>query len=435
MTRYTLAHLSNEVLLSGLATLVARERSNTADLLAHVAEVDHRRLYLPEGYPSMYEYCVGELKLSEDAAYSRIRVARAARQFPAIFDAIAAGRLHLSAALRLAPHLTPENADRLIEAATHRSKSEIEHLLAERFPRPALPEFLRAVGVPATGEVGGQLVPERVEPAGSPGPEPAAGAEQLDPDRVAGEPAGPAAAHSGQLVPERVEASVAPPAPGRPRITPLAPELYALQVNLPKATHDKLRHAQDLLGHQIPSGDLAQVLDRALELLIAKLEKQKFAATAKPRAGEPAKSANPRHIPAQVKRLIRERDGGRCTFVGTSGRPCGATRRLEFDHVLEVSRGGESTVANLRLRCRAHNQYTAAQALGAELMSARRRAAVEAREKARLRAAAENVAVREAAARVGTAAGAVAGAGGWRGDGPRAFALESNPPSEHRTHP
>jgi len=102
-----------------------------------------------------------------------------------------------------------------------------------------------------------------------------------------------------------------------------------------------------------------------------------------------------------VRRAVRERDGRRCTFVGTSGRRCGATRRLEFDHVLEISRGGESTVANLRLRCRAHNQYMAAQALGAELMSARRRAAVEAREKARLRAAAENAAVREAAARFG----------------------------------
>jgi len=98
-----------------------------------------------------------------------------------------------------------------------------------------------------------------------------------------------------------------------------------------------------------------------------------------------------------VKRAVRVRDQNQCTFVGTSGRRCSSKRFLEFDHVVELSRGGVATVDGIRLRCRAHNQYTAAQTLGAELMSARRRAAIEAREKARQRAAAETAAVREAA--------------------------------------
>src|SRR6266478_3174996 len=99
MSRFSLSHLSDPILLRSLAALVAQDRSITAALLAHIAEVDARRLYLPAAYPSMYTYCVGELHLSEDAAFKRIRVARMARKFPATFEAIADGRLHLGAVL------------------------------------------------------------------------------------------------------------------------------------------------------------------------------------------------------------------------------------------------------------------------------------------------------------------------------------------------
>src|SRR5438093_8805485 len=121
MRAYTLSHLGDHELLRDLAALVANDRTTTAALLAHLAEVDARRLYLPAGYPSMYVYCLEELRLSEDAAYKRIQAARAARQFPAVFTAVAEGRLHLSAVVLLAPHLTPENADELLGAAALKS--------------------------------------------------------------------------------------------------------------------------------------------------------------------------------------------------------------------------------------------------------------------------------------------------------------------------
>ena len=152
MRDYTLAHLSDEVLLRNLAALVVRDRVTTATLLAHIAEVDARRLYVPAGYPSMHAYCVDELRLSEDAAYKRIQAARAARQFPALFVALAEGRLHLAAACLLAPHLTPRNADELIEEATHRRKCEIEELLALRFPARGV-SALRAMSQLAPGQV------------------------------------------------------------------------------------------------------------------------------------------------------------------------------------------------------------------------------------------------------------------------------------------
>ena len=148
VTTYSLSHLSDGVLLRDLAALVIRERATTAVLLAHLAEVDARRLYLPAAYPSMYLYCVHELRLSEEAAFKRIHAARTARRFPAIFAALAEGRLHLSAVVMLAPHLTPETADELLAAAAGKSKSEIEQLLAQRFPRPDLPARVEAISLP-----------------------------------------------------------------------------------------------------------------------------------------------------------------------------------------------------------------------------------------------------------------------------------------------
>ncbi|HET7904545.1 MAG TPA: hypothetical protein VFM17_08290, partial [Candidatus Eisenbacteria bacterium] len=138
MRHDSLTHLSDEALLRELARLVAHDRVTTAALIAHLAEVDARRLYAPAGYPSMHAYCVGELHLSEDAASKRIQAARAARRFPILLDALADGRLHLTAVCLLAPHLTPGNSNDLIAAARHRRKSEIEELLLRRLMPPVV---------------------------------------------------------------------------------------------------------------------------------------------------------------------------------------------------------------------------------------------------------------------------------------------------------
>ena len=181
MPRYALAHLSDHALLRDLAALVARDRATTAELLAHIGEVDARQLDRPAAYPSMFAYCVGELRLSEDAAFKRIQAARAARRFPALFAALADGRLPLSGLVLLAPHLTEDTADELLTAATHRSKAVIARWLAERFPRSDVLAWVEAIpGSPvprgdnqqagpveeqvAPGQVEGQVAPGQLEP-------------------------------------------------------------------------------------------------------------------------------------------------------------------------------------------------------------------------------------------------------------------------------
>jgi hypothetical protein len=121
---------------------------------------------------------------------------------------------------------------------------------------------------------------------------------------------------------------------------------------------EKLRVAQDLLGHAIPNGDLAEVFDRALTLLVADLTRKKFAATERPR-GSRGQSDESRNIPAEVKRRVDARDQRRCGFVAPNGRRCDERRFLEFHHVVPYAAGGLPTVENIQLRCRAHNGYEA----------------------------------------------------------------------------
>jgi 5-methylcytosine-specific restriction endonuclease McrA len=353
MRAYSLSHLSDHDLLRDLTSIVARDRATTATLLAHIAEVDARRLYLPAAYPSMYAYCVHELRLSEDSAYKRIHVARAARQFPAIFDAVADGRLHLSAVGLLAPHLTTGNARELIASAARKTKSEVEQLIAERFPRTELMPMVDALPAQSR-ESGDELAPGQVESRGSEGAELAPGqVESRGSERV-------------ELAPGQVGNS----AP-RWKITPIAHRRYALHVVVGQEAIEKLRHAQALLGHQLPSGDVAPILEAALDALVRELEKRKFAATERPqRAQRPSTSR--RHIPTRVRRAVWERDGGRCTFISESGRRCEARARLEFDHVDPVACGGRASEDGIRLRCRAHNQYTAECAFGSGFMIEKR---------------------------------------------------------------
>jgi 5-methylcytosine-specific restriction endonuclease McrA len=127
-----------------------------------------------------------------------------------------------------------------------------------------------------------------------------------------------------------------------------------------------LEKARCLLSHAIPDQDVDKVLRRLITMGIAQLEKRKFGMTSKPRAPRMTRLA--RTIPAAVRRAVFERDGGRCTFVSADDRRCEARDHLEYDHVQEFARGGNSTIDNIRLRCRPHNQYEAERTYGAEFI-------------------------------------------------------------------
>lgn len=315
-----LGRISNDELLRALDKLVATSRKVDADLLAHLAEVDARRLYLSEGCSSMFRYCTEVLHYSEATAFHRIHVARAARKFPSLLDHVRQGRIHLAGLSLLAPHLTRENHVELLDLACHRSKRAIEKLLAERSPKPDVPAVVRKL--PETSAVSTR--PDTAHLCKS--------VEQPALDRA---PSAQAAS-----LPARRSQNSAPEPLGRRR--------YKIQFTA----------SQELLRHQLPGGDVAQVLERALTLLLAETRRRKFAETSRPRS--PARdrsSVASRHIPAAVKRAVVSRDGGRCTFLGRNGRRCDSADFVEYHHLDPWASSRYHSVEGIELRCRAHNQY------------------------------------------------------------------------------
>lgn len=360
MPNCSLSHLADRVLLQALRAIVVRERAITVELLTHLAEVEARGLHLAAGHPSLHHYCVHELHMSEGSAFKRIGAARAGRQHPELLEAVADGRLHLSAVVMLASHLTEANAAQLIRAAMHRTKSELQHLIAGLAPRQDVKTRITPLQVPAQESQGIQLSPGTVGIAGN------------SANRVEDEAPSTHTPHAHPMT-EPVAPQMASPLPkAEPRavLAPLAPERYELRCTLSREAHDLLRQAQSLLGHSVANGDVPQVLERALRALVTQLEKKRTAPSDRPRAGREVPKG--RHIPVVLRRDVWRRDSGQCTFVSEQGRRCDARTRLELDHVRPFAKGGETSLANLRLRCRAHNQHAADQEFGRAFMERKR---------------------------------------------------------------
>jgi hypothetical protein len=333
-----LQSLSDDELLSRLASLASQARRLESALVAHIAEVDSRRLYAREACPSMFAYCTERLGLSEAEAYLRITAARASREHPLLLDMLADGRLHLSGIARLARHLTRHNRDAVLARAANSSKRGIEELIAELSPRPDVPAIIRKLPTLVPGRVAArQLVPERVAPG-----------RQLVPGR--------AAAASADGV-----ASTPAPIATAAIIEPIAPSRYKVQFTASATLRDKLERLRALMRPTLPDGDLAAVIEEAITEKLQRLEARRFGQTERPRRAPTARAAatGSRHIPAAIRRTVRQRDGDRCRYVDAEGRRCTARERLEFHHRHPFAHGGEHKAENISLLCRTHNAYLA----------------------------------------------------------------------------
>jgi hypothetical protein len=332
--------LSDDELLSRLGELVSQSRRVEAELVAHIAEVDERRLYASRACSSMFVYAVEVLHLSEHEAYERIAAARASRKFPQLLVMLGDGRLHLSGLGKIAPHLTEENCELLLAGAAYKTKRQIEELLVELSPKPDAPAAIRKL--PALPSQGSPL-----------------SAAQLGPDRV------PARRSEGLTPPM----PTAPP-PKPPVVEPLAPSRYRIQFTASGELRDKLERLQALLEE-----DLATAIEAAVTEKLERLEAKRYARTNRPRKSVNEANTRPksRYIPAAVRRAVFTRDGGQCAFVDGNGRRCTGRRALEFHHHDPFGHGGAHNIETMSLRCRAHNLYAAEVDYGKELMSRYRR--------------------------------------------------------------
>ena len=295
----------------------------------------------------MFAYCTEILHLSEAEAYLRIAAARASREHPILLTMLGDSRLHLTGIAKLAPHLTRENRDTLLKRAVHKSKRQIEELVAEIAPRPDVLAVMRKLPQRRTPQA--SVVPAGTDPM-------TVSMLELRPDGVA--PMAPAS-------------TPAPPAV----VQPLAPARYKIQFTASAALQAKLERLRALMRSQVPDGDLAAIIEHAVTEKLERLEARRFART-RPHRKETAyadPSPSSRHIPAAVRRAVHERDGGQCRYMDATGRRCPERDGLEYHHLHPFGFGGDHSPQNIHLACRTHNAYLAEHDYGREAMARYRR--------------------------------------------------------------
>ena len=236
--------------------------------------------------------------------------------------------------------LTPENHVELLDRARHKTRRAIEIILADRAPKPDVPARVRQLPDPRSPSAV-RIRPEIAE-----------------------------ATHQAP----RRRATPPPPvlrAPN-PAPSPLGGKRFKIEFTGDETLCGKLREARALLRHQIPNGDIAEIFDRALTLLLEDAKRKKFAQTSSPRSrskGSRGPGTSSRHIPAEIKRAVFARDAGRCAFVARNGRRCGSRDFIEYHHLNPWAKAKRHSIDGIELRCRGHNHYAALQDYGADYMA------------------------------------------------------------------
>jgi len=168
-----------------------------------------------------------------------------------------------------------------------------------------------------------------------------------------------------------------------PALQPLSPGRYKIQFTAGKELHDDLERLQALMRSEVPDGDLAAIIAKAVREMRQRLEARRFAQVRSPGPPTSPPDASSRHIPAEVRRLVYRRDGSQCRFVDAQGRRCPERHRLEYHHRHAFGRGGGPEPDNICLVCGPHNRYLAELDYGRKKMSQYWRSTRESRDGAR----------------------------------------------------
>lgn len=381
--RYNLSELSDSEVLAGARRVVGTSNQLLADLLAHLAEVEARGIHRLKACASLYTYCIYELRFSEDEAFRRASAARWAKTFLPLLDAVAAGELHLTGLLMLAPHLTQQNLQEMLLRARFRTKRELAKLIREIDPLPDVPAKIEPLG-PADDSVPKKLrAPTWAEFVSLMAP-----VRRLKPDE---EP-------RSWIDPELLTApndNSPNAAPARVEVTPLTPlpeppQRYRVQFTATQEYAYLVDRAKALLSSAGTGCSIEELHLRAMQALVDALERRKLGSkrahsepedaavcTASrtsndvPRTQTLAPRQRGRAVPKAIRRTVYERDEARCTYADERGERCRETQCLELHHLHAFALGGAHTVDNLTLRCRAHNALAAEDDLGRGHMSAK----------------------------------------------------------------
>jgi 5-methylcytosine-specific restriction endonuclease McrA len=299
-----------------LIDLLRVEFVSLGAFLEALAEFDRRKLFRDLGHADLFAYLHKGMKLSRAAAHHRRAAAWLVQRFPEVLEPIREGKLCFTTASVLASVATEENLAAVLPRFYGLSKQEALELAAELKPRTSVPT--RTVVTPV----------ETVRPV-----DPAAEVNQTVPEIRPGE----LWAHRTGV--ERTELA-------RTVVEPMTATSSRMHVTVSREFLALLKKAKAGDSHRNPGASDEEVLTAALHLLIEKQAKRKAC------------------VPAKVKREVAKRDEGKCQWKMADGGVCGATVRLEVDHVVPRGRGGPSTVENCRILCKPHNLEAARQAYG-----------------------------------------------------------------------
>ncbi|HET8723264.1 MAG TPA: HNH endonuclease [Anaeromyxobacteraceae bacterium] len=326
-----LARLDARSFHSRLGDLLRAEFVALGAFLQALVAFDQRRLFRDLGYASLFEYLNRGLGLSRAASHHRRAAARLVQQFPEVLEPIEQGKLCFTTASLLATVMTGENRAEVLPRFFGLSKQEALEVAAELRPREVVPArtvVTRIEAVEAAEPTAPTAVPETLleitEEFG----------RIVHPGELAGVRATPPATRTSPMT----------------TVEPMTATVSRLHVTVSREFLALLKKARAGESHRNPGATDEHILKLALEALIEKQSKRKAS------------------VPAKVKREVVTRDEGKCQWKLPDGSVCGATARLEIDHVVPRGKGGPSTIDNCRILCKGHNLEAARQAYGDEVM-------------------------------------------------------------------
>ncbi len=367
---WCLEGISDRELQSELTALLASSSRTEARIIAHLAEVEERRLHLKAGSESLFAYCTKRLQLSDNEAFYRITAARVARRFPVVFALLERREIHLTAIRLLRDYLTLDNHAELLADASHKTKWQVQELVARRFPQPDVKSRIR------------RLPPPRARAESTESPVAIAGVSASSTSAAAVAPG------KSPVAASPVSSALAEPGPSRPvlalslpirgLVEPTSASQYRIQLNASAALKEKLDLLRALTSHSNPEGDLAAVIERAVDLALEQVQRERFAMTERPRKSSArrliraeSKTRKREHVPHATQREIATRDELRCTYIGDGGHRCEARAFLQIHHEHPWARGGDESADNLRLLCASHNHLLAEGDFGAAHVAGR----------------------------------------------------------------
>jgi 5-methylcytosine-specific restriction endonuclease McrA len=406
--------VSDRELLSRIESLARNEHEMTIEVLLHLNEVERRRLHLTLGYGTMFDFAVKHLRYSSSAAGRRIQVARCIHRHPELLEPLRRREINLSTIALVAGVLDDGNVKELIDSIRGKSQREVEHVVAAYRPAVEIRDRVQPVRVSRVAD--GLRRDLAATPLFSDASTPSNERDPRDRNDTQSQ-----VSHSrcgSRTQPHATEETVASATP-RPKESP-AEQQFKVQFAAGAAFVRKLREARAILSSRTPGLGLEEVLEAGLDAFLNqnspfRRKARRECSIARRSSGPPAaprrvargkaqqargravpvaagdarmpeggaaqvrasnartddgyvRSCRSRHVPAAVRDAVFARDGGRCTYVGANGIPCGSRHQLHIDHVEPFARGGSGAIENLRLLCAPHNQLEAERVYGAEWM-------------------------------------------------------------------